>query len=219
MLVAKTKYQWNDSNLLLEYLIGNFKRYNSYIRSLDGYVQYKVLKNHNIIICLFPKIIDTVSHYLRGKIQSAYDSMREAFESIDDLLIRKSAIRLTTGLEFGFKARKAKLGEAPPTSREDMFHIPFEKRQLVKDQRYSIHGIPSIYLGSSIYDCYLELGKPSLDEFWVSLYCFSQAKESCLNSQHIKLVDLTFADKKHDLGLLLHSVKNDEKSYMTRLIN
>lgn len=217
VLVEKTKYQWNDSDLFLEYLRDNFNKYHAHIRTLDGYVGHKVLESNEIIRCLFPKIFEAVSYYLRGKVPSAYSSMREAFESISSLLIKKSANRSTTGFEFGFKARVLKPGVQPLASREDMFHIPFEKRHIVKDQRYSIHGIPSIYLGRSIYDCYMELGKPSLDEFCVSLFCFSQDKENIHNSKPIRLVDLTFADKKHDLWLLLHSAKNDEESYIATL--
>lgn len=215
--MSKTKYEWNGNDLLLEYLRDSFIRYNEHINLLDGYVKYKVLERQKVIFSLLPKIIEAVNHYLRGKIPSAYISMREALGSVSDLLIKKSANRSTTGFEFGFKARIWKPGDPPVLSREDMFHIPFEKRHLVKDQRYSIHGIPSIYLGNSIYDCYMELGKPSLDKFWVSFFCFSQNKENILNAQSIRLVDLTFADKQHDLWLLLHSAKNDEENYLSTL--
>lgn len=39
----------------------------------------------------------------------------------------------------------------------DMFHIPFNKRYLIKNQRYSITGQPLIYLGLSILDVVEEL--------------------------------------------------------------
>ena len=40
---------------------------------------------------------------------------------------------------------------------EDMFHIPLDRRGLVKTQRFSSPGFPCLYLGSSIYCCWKEL--------------------------------------------------------------
>lgn len=42
-----------------------------------------------------------------------------------------------------------------------MFHIPYNKRFLVGNQRYSISGIPCLYLGQSTYICWEELGRPN----------------------------------------------------------
>ena len=45
----------------------------------------------------------------------------------------------------------------------EMFHIPFEKRNLTSNQRYSMSGYPCLYLGSSIYGCWEELKRPNID--------------------------------------------------------
>lgn len=42
-------------------------------------------------------------------------------------------------------------------SRYDMYHIPFNKRHLISNQRYSLTGQPIIYLGKSILDIVKEL--------------------------------------------------------------
>lgn len=55
-------------------------------------------------------------------------------------------------------------------SRGDIFHVPFEKRRLVGNQRYSITGLPCLYLGSSLWICWEELGRPPLDSLWVSRF-------------------------------------------------
>jgi hypothetical protein len=55
-------------------------------------------------------------------------------------------------------------------SRKDMFHVPFEKRRLVRNQRYSIAGLPCLYLGSSIWICWEEMGRPSLDSLSISRF-------------------------------------------------
>jgi len=54
--------------------------------------------------------------------------------------------------------------------KEKMSHIPFSMREIVENQRYSINGIPCLYLGHSIYGCWEELHRPSLDSICVSKF-------------------------------------------------
>jgi hypothetical protein len=49
---------------------------------------------------------------------------------------------------------------APPLTREEMFHVPFELRHKIAPQRYSIPGLPSLYLGGSLYTCWVEMRQP-----------------------------------------------------------
>lgn len=56
----------------------------------------------------------------------------------------------------------------------EMFHIPFEKRGIIKTQRYSVPGYPCLYLSSSIYGCWEEMRKPNLSSFKVSRLCASE---------------------------------------------
>ncbi|MGZ0879977.1 hypothetical protein ACWZQY_028955 [Priestia megaterium] len=65
-----------------------------------------------------------------------------------------------------FKARSGK-GQY---SREDFLHIPFDKRGIVATQRFSIAGVPCMYLGASSYVCWIELGRPDYREFNISSY-------------------------------------------------
>ena len=62
--------------------------------------------------------------------------------------------------------------QTPALQRNDLFHIPFELRHLVATQRYSIPGLPCLYLAGSTYTCWEEMGRPPLHElqcaaFWV----------------------------------------------------
>lgn len=59
-------------------------------------------------------------------------------------------------------------------TKDEMFHIPFEKRDLVGNFRYSLSGIPCIYLGGSSYICWEELGRK---DFNTSNYCGYSLKE------------------------------------------
>ena len=59
-------------------------------------------------------------------------------------------------------------------SKEEMFHIPFDKRHLITNGRYSINGIPSLYLCESTYICWEELGNPNFDTCNVSMFMNEQ---------------------------------------------
>jgi len=206
LLTDKILNNWDSYEFFLDYIIENFKNYLSLIPSFEGYVKKKLIENKDVTICLCEKIIQAISDYLKGRMIIAYDDMKDAFSGINDILKRKSSNRYEIPAEFGFKARIIESDKLVP-SREAMFHIPFEMRHLVKDNRYSIHGVPSIYLGKSIYTCYIELGSPSLNNFWVSLFTFSD----------INLIDLTLSSGFYDIGILLDYVKEDEEKYIVRL--
>lgn len=67
-------------------------------------------------------------------------------------------------------------------SKEEMFHIPFDKRHLITNGRYSINGIPSLYLCESTYICWEELENPNFDTCNVSMF---------INDQTISVINLT----------------------------
>lgn len=54
----------------------------------------------------------------------------------------------------------------------DMFHIPFNKRFLIGNQRYSLTGQPMIYLGGSVIDIVeeLEIDRNKIEELNISTY-------------------------------------------------
>ena len=155
--MEQTRYNWDNHESLPEYLLHSYQNYNNHILSLDGYVKMQIMQKQSIAIELHAKICEVVMNYLRGKPHIAYSLMKESFELIKDILLRKSEKLIgrthSANGKFIFRARVQREGDAPPTIRKDMFHIPFEKRHLVSGQRFSIHGVPSVYLGESIYDC------------------------------------------------------------------
>lgn len=52
--------------------------------------------------------------------------------------------------------------------RKDMLHIPFDKRHLIATERFSIPGLPCLYLGSTSFCCWMEIGNPADHQFNVS---------------------------------------------------
>ena len=90
----------------------------------------------------------------------------------------QDALTLTCTMVKSMKMEKASPGFPMYKCREnsqlfhlpkkEMFHIPFDKRYLVGNQRYSLSGLPCLYLGSSSYVCWEELGRK---DFSSSNYC------------------------------------------------
>ena len=67
-------------------------------------------------------------------------------------------------------------------SHKELFHIPFDKRGIVKTQRYSMPGLPCLYISDSVYGCLEEMGRPNLNK------CFMSQLES---QERLCLIDLT----------------------------
>ncbi len=55
-------------------------------------------------------------------------------------------------------------------SYKDMFHIPLNKRRIVNTNRYSAPGYPCLYIGTSIYACWEELGRPPMSQSMVARF-------------------------------------------------
>jgi len=52
--------------------------------------------------------------------------------------------------------------------RKDLFHIPFTHREMISTQRFSVPGLPTLYLGATINECWRELGQPAMDRCYVT---------------------------------------------------
>lgn len=55
-------------------------------------------------------------------------------------------------------------------SSKDLFHIPFEKRHLIGNNRFSLSGLPCLYFGNSINCCWEEMNRPNLENCFVSKF-------------------------------------------------
>jgi hypothetical protein len=121
----------------------------------------------------------TLDAYYDGKPSEAFSNLSKGMVNIhkdlNDVLNAKTYLPN----ENFYRIRLHK--ENFPIEINSFFHIPFEKRGLVKTQRFSIPGFPSLYLGSSIYLCWEELNRPNINEF--------QAVR-LKTTNHLKVIDL-----------------------------
>lgn len=91
--------------------------------------------------------------YLRGNQYIALKSTKTLVEKMG-----------TETVPEGLRLYKARKGDSHYLFLEkEMFHIPFDRRDKIGNQRYSISGIPCLYLGSSSYVCWEELGRVDFD--------------------------------------------------------
>lgn len=89
-----------------------------------------------------------------------------------------------------FRARKS---DKVCLTKEEMFHIPLEKRYLVSTQRYSYPGLPCLYLGSSYEVCCEELNN------WNGNLSIAFIEQN--SSNEMMILDLCFFEK-FDFGKL-----------------
>lgn len=137
----------------------------------------KNLPTESDINVYFEKIKQTYLNWISQKQDDVIKDSKELFNQID------YQNRITDWDEnLLLRARKSN----NLFSKEDLYHIPFNKRYLIDNQRYSISGIPSLYLGFSIPDIVSELrGKyDDLDKYNFSGF-FLKEKES------LKIYDFT----------------------------
>jgi hypothetical protein len=111
-------------------------------------------------------LIDSIRAYLSGDPHAAYDMLDEGITPVRPV-IDSLADTMQNQIRELYKMRT---GGNAIYSEKEMFHIPFEKRGLVKTNRYSIPGLPCVYLGSTTLICWEELGRPDLNSVQTSVF-------------------------------------------------
>lgn len=97
----------------------------------------------------------TVCLYYYGKLQEAYLCFKQGLEGI-------SFTALHTSLNINKNERefyRGRVDEQKRYLRKDLFHIPYEQRSKVSTNRYSVSGLPALYLSGSVYACWEELDR------------------------------------------------------------
>lgn len=140
-------------------LTDNFvERVKNAFEELDNLVDImnddQYLKNKQIVL-------DTLSLYYKGDLQSAYGHLTEWWEGIK----ASAPIAYIKYADIWFKMRKKDSLSLKAFSSEDVFHIPFNKLGLVAPYRFSISGHPCLYMSRRLYTCWCEMDRPALHTF------------------------------------------------------
>lgn len=136
-----------------------------------------VFKRRNKI--LRDGIIKTVDTYYKGESSKAYEILKKALNESNITGYLDKENELSSGSSM-FRIRKCT--DNYPLTKEELFHIPFQHRSRVNTQRYSIPGLPSLYLANSIYVAWEELKRPGFNEIHAT---------RLVNNHPLTLLDLT----------------------------
>jgi hypothetical protein len=158
-----------------------FTGYLGLIESLDisGAKARVVRGNLKVITAICKVIKDCISLYLLGEPADSYKEFERVME-ITRPWINKIVFPLSRllGMTTAVSEREISIGDLyririgylTQFSRRELFHIPFELRCNVSTKRYSIPGLPSLYLGSSLWICWEELGRPDFSQVHVARF-------------------------------------------------
>ena len=98
----------------------------------------------------FKDLIEIYILWISGEAYHAIEKLNKIF---NDSLSNED-IKFEIGKKLFFRGRK---NINNILNKYDMFHIPYDKRYLVRNQRFSLSGFPLLYLSSSLFGVYLEL--------------------------------------------------------------
>ncbi|BCZ46990.1 hypothetical protein psyc5s11_30570 [Clostridium gelidum] len=147
----------------------NFKKFisinlDTYIEIIGTLTDKDKKRILNKVIFLSNSIKDSLAEYYNGLPHKAFAKLAKGMDSVKSELKNVSQYYKLTNKNF----YRARLSEKE-LKREEMFHIPYEKRKLISNQRYSIAGFPCLYLGLTPYTCWEELDRPVPNNFTVSM--------------------------------------------------
>jgi hypothetical protein len=146
LLVTKFLHNFRDSMSEIEP--------NQLFKPIDEIIQIQEELVHGLI--------DTIEMYLNGHPFNAY----QKFASVISRVPGMNYLTRLYGRHDFYRMRIKKEGEN--FEEKDLFHIPFHKRELIKPQRFSIAGFPCLYLGKSLYSCWVELPqRPRVEDVYL----------------------------------------------------
>ena len=156
----------------------------------------KVKNKHSF----FDLIIKAYIQWVSGNTVNAINSLEKTIKNYD-ILVHKFEVNS----KIFFRGRKSK----KLLSKEDLYHIPFNKRHLVSNQRYSLTGQPMFYFGLSVLNVLTELRQPINSFEDVHLSCFINTDNS------LRIYDFTnpFQSQIGSLDRITKSVEDAKIDY------
>ncbi len=180
----------NKFNIYIE-LLRKLDKRNKYTRNIRDHIED--------INNLCKKLLLAHKSYIQGSPYKAYEHFSDGMSKLEAFLLFRIRERVKYPDSYSlYRVRESKEKYLSPG---DIFHIPFEQRHKVSNQRYSINGFPCLYLGSSIYVCWEELNRPDFSELYVSKFS--------LVTKRPKILDLTFSAKESQNFLERFKKDND----------
>ncbi len=150
------------------HLSNGFEEYLSLLSSIDDENKEFVSRFAGEISNSCNQIMLITKSYFEGKLLVAYDLFSKLFSHFEQYVIQKDRNAVRTDMDSHLFKARSKLEKYFDV--KDMFHVPFENRYTTKTNRFSLSGLPCLYLSNSIYTCWEELGRPLFYQMAVSRF-------------------------------------------------
>ncbi|MEW4453065.1 hypothetical protein AB1L30_10345 [Bremerella sp. JC817] len=125
-----------------------------------------VIHHRDLCPTVCETLVASIDTYLKGFPHLAYAKVEEAISLLGPHFTALGAVGdMQNNLKYAYRIQES---DADSLDRGRLFHIPFQMRDKVKTQRYSIPGLPSLYLGGSFFVCWAEYGRPELKDIHLS---------------------------------------------------
>lgn len=168
LLILLGENHCNSFREELDYVLDSFYNLISSADTLGGCNNYYSMY-HDDINATIKSIKNCVKKYLFGDIYSSYNTFYHHWLKLHDRI--DNSISKINSDSIYYKIR---ITDEKRLCRKDIFHIPFNKRGLIGNNRFSISGYPCLYLGRSIYTCWEELRRPIMNSTWVTAFKFKK---------------------------------------------
>lgn len=130
---------------------------------------HKVCESKQKLHDICDSIIEVIRKVESGNRSSAFDQLYELYFGKDNGICL-NICDIKAGTSF-YRMRSAdNYTQYTKNTEDEMYHIPFNKRYLIGNERYSLTGFPTFYLSSSIYSCWEECNRCNLDFSNVALF-------------------------------------------------
>ncbi|QWH88394.1 hypothetical protein EXW29_09430 [Bacillus toyonensis] len=199
------------------YLQDVFNKYNSMLEEIHRIIPSKynlindwTLKNARN---LCDKIIHSIQEYYRGFPAKAFNELKIGLiNNLSNAGHFDNIIKLPNFTnELFYKMRE---GTNHKFSSDEMFHIPMELRGRASTNRYSIPGLPCVYLGSSPLTCWEELNKPDLNTIQTSLFVSNSINYLDLSTPPVVFIN-NLISKYHNYGTVnMQKIYDEVISYI-----
>lgn len=172
----------------LEHLKNTFKEYSDRIDAVNAHdlISTQVKECLPLIIELCNNIIESYGQYVSGNQDKAIQILGDSLDGVSPQIDALSSIEIDyESLQPLFRITEISDNEKKPVMRGRLFHLPFELQDRAESMRFSEAGVPSLYLGTSSYCCWKELGSKPHTRLWISRYELAKG-------QTLRILDLGY---------------------------
>lgn len=160
---------WYDvDNNFVQFIRSKFNDYLNLVIQLDtsDLISTEIKNSLPVIQQLCSLIEDVLETYFNGKTFGAQKIMNNLLNMHKTHITNLNSPTFSE-IDFLYRIRISNEYQLEP---KEIFHIPFQQRHLLSPYRYSMAGLPCLYLGASSFICWIELGRPSTKNCLISKF-------------------------------------------------